>query len=308
MEGKKMKKAIYILFFLAAAVLAVFISSFYFHKDVLSSATFGIIQYPAFSAAGVKKSLAKLNSNVKANKKFSEESGQADYNAKEDRKIILESMIEEAILEKEAKNFSIKISDSEIEEEINAVIKEVGNKEQLETNLKKMFGWSIEDFKENIARRQIIEQKISEQISRDSISKINNILQRAKSGESFEDLAKQFSDCPSKDQGGDLGFFAQAEQDPQTSYPHMVAAFEKAAFALAPEEISGIVKTEFGWHIIKLEEKKTDESGIPIIRAKHILVKPAADFIRWLEEKKISAKVKIYLNGYKWKEGKVEAR
>jgi peptidyl-prolyl cis-trans isomerase C len=66
-------------------------------------------------------------------------------------------------------------------------------------------------------------------------------------GSKIEDLAKQYSLDGSKDYGGDLGYFTA---------PEMVPAFSKAAFALKKGEISKPIKTDFGWHIIKLEDRK----------------------------------------------------
>jgi peptidyl-prolyl cis-trans isomerase C len=70
---------------------------------------------------------------------------------------------------------------------------------------------------------------------------------RLQKGEKFEDLAKQYSTDGSKEYGGDLGYFTA---------PEMVPEFSKAAFALKPGEVSPPVKTDFGWHIIKLEDRK----------------------------------------------------
>ena len=67
-------------------------------------------------------------------------------------------------------------------------------------------------------------------------------LAKLKAGGNFEELAKSESDCPSKARGGDLGAFGRGQ---------MVPPFEKAAFALKVGELSGIVESPFGYHVIK---------------------------------------------------------
>ena len=68
-------------------------------------------------------------------------------------------------------------------------------------------------------------------------------LEEIKLGKSFEDLAKERSFCPSGKKGGSLGWFGRGM---------MVKEFEDAAFSAKREDIVGPVKTEFGWHIIKI--------------------------------------------------------
>ncbi|MBU2599507.1 peptidylprolyl isomerase [bacterium] len=80
--------------------------------------------------------------------------------------------------------------------------------------------------------------------------KITKILEMIKKGEDFSKLAKEYSACPSKDKGGDLGYFSRET---------MVPEFEEVAFALKLNQVSDIVKTKFGYHIIKLTEKKEKE-------------------------------------------------
>lgn len=65
-------------------------------------------------------------------------------------------------------------------------------------------------------------------------------------GKSFEQAAKEYSMCPSKDDGGDLGFFCRGM---------MVPEFEKAAFSLPVSKLSMPVKTEFGWHLIMVTDR-----------------------------------------------------
>lgn len=69
-----------------------------------------------------------------------------------------------------------------------------------------------------------------------------DILKKLERGESFEKLAADFSICPSSRQGGNLGEFPKGR---------MVPAFEKAVLAISPGELSGIVRTQFGYHIIR---------------------------------------------------------
>lgn len=88
-------------------------------------------------------------------------------------------------------------------------------------------------------------------ISEEALDKANEILARIKSGEDFSEFAKQYSeDEGSAPKGGDLGFFERRM---------MVPEFEEAAFGLGIGEVSGLVKSPFGYHIIKVLDKK----GLP---------------------------------------------
>ena len=73
------------------------------------------------------------------------------------------------------------------------------------------------------------------------------VIMRVNNGESFKQLARQFSNCPSGKVGGDLGWFQRGQ---------MVPEFEKAAFETPIGKMSDPVQTEFGWHVIKVIDKR----------------------------------------------------
>lgn len=83
--------------------------------------------------------------------------------------------------------------------------------------------------------------------------KIETVQKRLEKGEDFAALAKEFSECPSGPQGGDLGYFSRGQ---------MVRPFEEAAFSLKPGERSGVVQTQFGYHLILCEDVKA-ETTVP---------------------------------------------
>jgi peptidyl-prolyl cis-trans isomerase C len=120
-------------------------------------------------------------------------------------------------------------------------------------------------------------------------TKIDGVLKRAKAGEDFAALAKENSDDGSASQGGDLGFFPRGR---------MVPEFDQAAFALKPGEISDVVSSQFGFHIIKLTEKKAG-SVVPFEEVKPRILeyltnqKKQQKVDGFIEEAKKRAKIEV---------------
>lgn len=74
----------------------------------------------------------------------------------------------------------------------------------------------------------------------------NEVLKKLEDGADFDALAREYSFCPSKEKGGDLGYFNRGQ---------MVPEFENAAFSAPIGGIAGPIKTRFGWHVIKVTRK-----------------------------------------------------
>ncbi|TET09814.1 MAG: hypothetical protein E3J83_01545 [Candidatus Atribacteria bacterium] len=129
---------------------------------------------------------------------------------------------------------------------INSVLEEIRNQVSIsDEELLEYYNENKESFLEP-------EQVHARHILVETEEEANNLLLQLKEGlTDFAELAKEKSIGPSAPSGGDLGFFTRGQ---------MVKEFEDAAFSLEPGEISGVVQSQFGYHIIKCEEKKEEYS------------------------------------------------
>jgi peptidyl-prolyl cis-trans isomerase C len=131
-------------------------------------------------------------------------------------------------------------------------------------------------------------EKADEATRKQAREKIEGILKRVRAGEDFAKLAKEHSDDGSKDQGGDLGFFQRGQ---------MVPPFEQAAFALKPGEVSDVVTTPFGFHIIKMSERR-EPGTVPYEK-----VQP--QILEYLSNQKKKERVDAFIEGAR-KRAKIE--
>jgi peptidyl-prolyl cis-trans isomerase SurA len=131
----------------------------------------------------------------------------------------------------------------------------------------KMYQDSLPVLKETVDISHILKQIKSGESSRNAaLLKIGEIKDKVDAGEDFADLAKNYSEDPATGtRGGDLGFIKRGD---------LVTEFEEVAFDLEPGEISDIVETQFGFHIIKMIERRGEK-----IHTAHILIqlKPTED-------------------------------
>lgn len=124
-----------------------------------------------------------------------------------------------------------------------------------------------DDFKQGLRAKLeyvVVEKKPSQQDEGRVKRQAEDLLRQVRTGADFAKLAAEFSEDPgSAQKGGDLGFFGRGT---------MVKAFEDAAFQTPTGEIADPVHTPFGWHLIKVEARKT-ENGAEQVQARHILLK-----------------------------------
>lgn len=152
-----------------------------------------------------------------------------------------------------------------------------------EDESKKFYEQNIDKFKQGDSVRAShiligVDSKTSDEVKKKAKDKALKLRKDLAAGADFAALAKENSTCPSSQQGGDLGYFGKGQ---------MVPPFEQAAFALKPGEVSDVVETQFGYHIIKvIDSKKASTVDFKEVKAR------IDDF---LKEQKISAAVGKYI-------------
>lgn len=225
---------------------------------------------------------------------------------------ILEVMLRMKLMVNQAAIDSVEVTDSEVESELNnrlnMFISQAGSQEALEAYFNKSLLEMKEDFRNEI-RDNMISEKMEgtitgdititpsevkafyNKLNKDSVPLINSQIElyqigmyppyseqaifelkermlglrkRIIDGESFTSLAVLYSEDPQATRGGEIGFLNKGNLDPE---------YAKAAFALKERgEVSKIVESQFGYHLIQLIEKRGDQ-----VNTRHILMKPKAD-------------------------------
>ncbi len=204
---------------------------------------------------------------------------------------VLDSLIDRELLFQESEKKGIKINPKEVSDQFQKIQQRYPSKDEFKKLLSEM-GLTESDVQKQISRGMAIQQLIDKEVG-DKIKigdeevksyydanpqlfqqpeqvqashilvkvdatatqaqkdearkKIESVQKKAQKGEDFATLAKTYSEGPSGPQGGDLGYFRRGQ---------MVKPFEEAAFNLKPNETSDIVETQFGYHLIKVVDKK----------------------------------------------------
>lgn len=171
------------------------------------------------------------------------------YSSAQGRREIIDGMVNIKMLAWEARNRELDKLDS-VKMKISFLTDQTLAKE-LEGELKKSFKVSDADiatyYQEHQDKYVAPERIKASHILVDKEDQAKSILKQIRKGADFGGLAKQYSKCPSAQKGGDLGWFGKGKMDP---------AFEKAAFALKKGEVSDVVKSSFGYHIIRLDDRR----------------------------------------------------
>ena len=182
---------------------------------------------------------------------FSTEQGEKRLKVTE--KGIINKLVENKIVIALAEKRDISITDAIVDQQVNSSIDEFGNRQNLMSDLARLYGWSLDDFKKKVVKPELYAGKLSE-IYKNEIdiaeqeAKANSLRERvASKKEDFAKVATETSEGESAKNGGDLGWSTESQLVPEIS---------EKAFSMQVGEISPVIRSSLGFHIIKLEEKK----------------------------------------------------
>lgn len=205
------------------------------------------------------------------------------------------------LIDNAAVAYGVKVEKSDIDALKTQLLQQFPDTATLEAALQDRYGWNMDDYERKVMNGYVIQQKLNEKITADqklidekhALAQL--VLDKIKSGANFEEMAKQYGEDGTAQNGGDLDYFKKGD---------MVPEFENAAFTLATGTVSSeLVQTQFGYHIIKSIDKKTEEvvnpdtkkkEKVESLHASHILFRfPSVD--TFLEAAAKKANINLYL-------------
>lgn len=266
-------------------------------EDGFTKGVSRVVPYPAGFVNGHVIFYHTYLEQLKIVEKYQKEFKKVDFKTEDGKKVLaqvrkdtMDRMVEDVLVNSEAVKLKVTVSNKDLNDQFAQLVKSNGGETSFASVLKQYYGLTPNEFKEEIYKSRLLRQKVAdkfasdESVNSDAKKLAEDVLLKVKAGEDFATLAKQYSQDTSASNGGDLGYFGKGK---------MVPEFENVAFAMKAGDVSELVKTVYGYHIIKVTDVKGDE-----IQASHILIK-TKDFNAWLTDAKATAKKAIYIKNAK---------
>jgi len=209
---------------------------------------------------------------------------------------VIDRLVLIKIIDEQLNKYGQEISDQDLNANLDSVIAQFNGRTEAESNVKKLYGINLNQFKNKVLRpllsKNLLQSLIVKDdkltINRDAQAKAQIVLALAlKPGANFSELAKQYTeDEAGINTGGDLGFISKGGSTPE---------IEQILFSLPPNTVyDKIITNNVGFHIVMVENKLTDPStGKESVKAKQILVKVDVD--KYLRDLMASSKIVEYI-------------
>ena len=220
-----------------------------------------IYPLPAAYVGGSVVWLKSFDTSYAQSKYFVEKNNQQMPPEADFQRDMLNQMIDIKVWDNQARKYKVKVTSDDFNASYSKLIEQAGGEDKAKEMLKEFWGMSLNDLK-SLVKDQLPREKLSDKMNNELLSAVKaqhilitsdenlakDVAAKSKGDAKFDDLIKEYSqDATTKDKNGDLGWFTKGVMDPD---------FEKAAFAMKPGDISDPIKTQFGFHIIKVNEKR----------------------------------------------------
>lgn len=297
---------------LIAIMVSLLFGAYYFYdeKEGVRGRILGKFSYPAIVIDKTNFiSLSEINRNTDSLKRFYEnqdfskagiridfstEDGKKRLKIKE--KDVINKIVENKAIEILANKKNINITQKQAEENILDKLKEYGNnKNEVESELQRLYGWDLDDFKTEIVLpdmyREKLEELVDAEINKNSEAK--NDMEKAKKEldekKDFSEVARVYSQGSTAKDGGELGWITKQQLVPEVA---------KVAFDNYDNSKNEIIESSLGYHIIRVEEMKK-EDGVDMLRMKQIFTRKKT-FAEWLAEQMKELDVVVFMRDYQW--------
>ena len=277
-------------------------------NNKLTQKTAAIFPYPAASWGANVITENKLKNQLESARMFYEKQDFSDLGMRIDfatedgkkrlkikEKNILNKLIENRLIENEAKKRGLTINSEDISQAVSRKMQEYGSEEYLRNNLERLYGWTLQDFEENIVKPDMYKEKLFENIKETDSemaaakSKIDSAQKELDAKKDFSDVAEKYSEGESAKSKGELGWFNGSEMLPEIA---------QVVFGLKKGERSGIIESSLGYHIVSVEDKKT-ENETDKVQLKQIFVR-TNNFSDWLDKYVKNFDIHIFSRDLYW--------
>lgn len=224
---------------------------------------------------------------------FSTEDGQKRLRLQEQK--MLNKLVEDIAIEKIAREWQITLSDEAVQAAMDRPMDEMGTRDHVTENLDRLYGWTLDDFREKVVRAQLLHEKVAAKYDQENSVTEEMRVRMAQAqkelddGRVFADVAAAYSEGSTATEGGVMGWFADDQLQDEIG---------KRIFTMDKEAYSDIIETPLGLHIVRVNDI-AEKDGKKLVHVSQIVVKKK-NFADYVSERLRKMDVRIFLPDYVW--------
>ena len=220
-------------------------------------------------------------------------------------KDLVNKMLEDAVIERLARERGIEVTQEEVDQETTVKLKELGTTDKVEQSLDRLYNWTIADFQQKIVRPAMYKETLYGEYQKEvdqskPKEKITLAEKSLKEKKAFNEVARMYSEGETGTEGGDLGWFVLEDLAPE-----LRSAVDNAKMNVP----TAVIESGLGYHIMLVEETKVEDDGVRTYHLRQIFTRKVS-FADWVAEKMRALPVSVLSSDYEWRadEARIEFR